>query len=85
MEIEPISDDIVEPVVRRALEEDRAFEDATSLAVVEPGLMGTAKFLAKSDGVAAGFSAARLAFALIEFRFGEIFRGWERLRRPSRS
>lgn len=66
MEIEAISDDIVEPIVRRALEEDRAFEDATSLAVVEPNLRGTAKFLAKSDGVAAGFPAARLAFTLID-------------------
>lgn len=66
MEIEPIGNDIVEPVVRRALEEDRAFEDATSLAVVEPGLKGVAKFLAKSDGVVAGFPAARLAFTLID-------------------
>lgn len=70
METEPgfesIADNIVEPIVRRALEEDRAFEDAASLAVVEPSLQGTAKFLAKADGVAAGFPAARMAFTLID-------------------
>jgi nicotinate-nucleotide pyrophosphorylase (carboxylating) len=64
--IEPIADEIVEPIVRRALEEDRVFEDTTSLAVVEPNLRGTAKFLAKSDGVAAGFPAARITFTLID-------------------
>ncbi|MCC7364042.1 MAG: carboxylating nicotinate-nucleotide diphosphorylase [Dehalococcoidia bacterium] len=56
----------IERCVRSALEEDRAHEDATTLATVDAGLRGRAVFLAKADGVAAGFDVAAEAFRQID-------------------
>lgn len=58
--------DAVRATVRAALEEDRAFDDATTLATVTPTLRGTARFLAKEDGVLAGLFAAETAFQLLD-------------------
>lgn len=58
--------DLIERAVLAALEEDRAFEDVTTLATVEPGLAGSATVLAKSDGVLAGLGVAEAAFRLVD-------------------
>lgn len=57
---------VIHALVAAALDEDRAFEDATTLATVAPGLQGTARFLAKQDGVLAGMEAALEAFRQVD-------------------
>lgn len=52
----------VRRVVAAALAEDRAAGDVTTLATVDAGLMGRAIFLAKEDGVLAGFGVAEEVF-----------------------
>jgi nicotinate-nucleotide pyrophosphorylase (carboxylating) len=64
--IEPPSDKVIETAARRALEEDRAWEDATSLAVVGGDLRGVARFIAREPGVAAGFPVAAAVFRLVD-------------------
>ena len=49
-----------------ALAEDCAAEDATTLATVDPALVGTAIFLAKEAGVLAGMPLAAACFAAID-------------------
>ncbi|MPZ23806.1 MAG: carboxylating nicotinate-nucleotide diphosphorylase [Dehalococcoidia bacterium] len=51
------------PPVRLALEEDRAWNDATTAAAVPPEMQGAAMVLAKDDGVIAGLGVAAAAFA----------------------
>lgn len=63
LELDP---DLVTRLVRDALEEDRAFDDATTLATVSPNLTGTATFLAKEDGVLAGMPVALEAFRQLD-------------------
>ncbi|MGE0598004.1 MAG: carboxylating nicotinate-nucleotide diphosphorylase [Dehalococcoidia bacterium] len=60
--IEPPDSSAIATAVRAALDEDRAVEDATTLATVTPTLKGTARFLAKQDGVLAGMPVALEAF-----------------------
>ena len=50
-------------IVQHALEEDRAFHDATSQAVVPAATLGQARIVAKQDGVLAGRDYASAAFA----------------------
>ncbi|MEO8539180.1 MAG: carboxylating nicotinate-nucleotide diphosphorylase [bacterium] len=57
---------LVTRLVAAALEEDRAFEDVTTLATVTPTLRGTATFLAKEDGVLAGLPVALEAFRQLD-------------------
>lgn len=66
MAIDPLDDGLIQRVVRAALEEDCAFDDATTLATVDAGLHGEGLFLAKEDGVLAGIAVARAAFATID-------------------
>ncbi|MGE3075866.1 MAG: carboxylating nicotinate-nucleotide diphosphorylase [Dehalococcoidia bacterium] len=54
--------EVIASAVQAALKEDRAAEDATTLATVTPTLRGTARFLAKQDGVLAGMPVALEAF-----------------------
>ncbi|MCK9518634.1 MAG: carboxylating nicotinate-nucleotide diphosphorylase [Dehalococcoidia bacterium] len=68
MEIDPLNPDVVAAAVRRALEEDRAFEDVTSLATVSTELTGRAIFVAKQAGVAAGFPVAAETFQQVDGR-----------------
>jgi nicotinate-nucleotide pyrophosphorylase (carboxylating) len=56
----------VRAAVEAALAEDRAFEDATTLATVPPTLRGTARFLAKEPGVLSGMGVALEAFRLLD-------------------
>lgn len=66
MQVERPPAEVISAVVAAALSEDRAFEDATTLATVAPGLHGTARFLAKQDGVLAGMDVAIEAFRQID-------------------
>lgn len=66
MAIEPIPAEALRRCVAAALEEDCATADITTLATVEPGLKGTATFLAKEDGVAAGFPVAAEVFRQLD-------------------
>lgn len=59
---------LVERLARAALEEDRAFDDVTTLATVDPGLEGRATFLAKEAGVLAGMPVAAACFRLVDPR-----------------
>ncbi len=65
MPIEPPDQELIRRTVQAALEEDRAFEDATSLATVTPSLVGRARLLAKEDGVVAGLPVFEAAFRLV--------------------
>lgn len=63
MQPAPAALDSLASQVTRALDEDRAFDDATSLAVVPEGAQGAAKIVAKQDGVLAGRAYAVETFA----------------------
>jgi len=63
--IDPPEREMIRRTVQAALEEDRAFEDATSLATVTPSLVGTARLLAKQDGVLSGLPVFAMAFSLL--------------------
>lgn len=65
MPIDPPEREMIRRTVQAALEEDRAFEDATSLATVTPSLVGTARLLAKQDGVLSGLPVFAMAFSLL--------------------
>ncbi len=58
--------EVVRAVVAAALAEDRALEDVTTLATVDANLRGTARFLAKQDGVLAGMGVALETFRQID-------------------
>lgn len=62
VQIEPLDPKMVSRIVAGALAEDRAAEDATTLATVPADLRGRAAFLAKEDGVLAGLEIAAEAF-----------------------
>ena len=66
MHIEPLPAEVIRAVVAAALAEDRAFEDVTTLATVDANLRGTARFLAKQDGVLAGMGVALETFRQID-------------------
>ena len=68
MQIEPPPQELIREVAHRALEEDRAFDDATTLATVGEDLVGRARFVARQAGVAAGFPVAAEVFRQIDER-----------------
>ena len=68
---------LIHDVVRRALEEDGAFRDVTTGALVPPAQKGRGIFLAKSDGVIAGLPVAAAAFAALDERIGVTARSRE--------
>ena len=80
--IAPPPEGVVRAAVEASLAEDRAAEDVTTLAAVTPSLRGTARFLAKQDGVLAGMPVALEAFRVfdpvaelvIHVQEGEAFR-----------
>jgi len=55
-----------EAIVRAALEEDRAYEDVTTLALVPIGLRARAVLVARSPGVIAGLPLVNAAFRLLD-------------------
>lgn len=64
----PLTDALLASLVRGALEEDRAFEDVTTLATVVPGHHARASLVARRDGVIAGVPLALAAFHLLDPR-----------------
>jgi nicotinate-nucleotide pyrophosphorylase (carboxylating) len=58
--------DYVRAVVRNALDEDGAFRDVTTQALVPPEQRGHGVFLAKDEGVIAGLPVAVVAFATVD-------------------
>jgi nicotinate-nucleotide pyrophosphorylase (carboxylating) len=56
----------LEPIVRRALEEDIGDGDVTTRCAIPPGLPLSGRFIAKETGVIAGLEVARIAFACID-------------------
>lgn len=68
MQIEPPPQELIREVAHRALEEDRAFDDATTLATVGEDLVGRGRFVARQAGVAAGFPVAAEVFRQIDER-----------------
>lgn len=57
---------ILDPILRRALEEDIGTGDVTTLATVAPGTMASAELVAKEDFVLAGIDVARRVFELLD-------------------
>jgi nicotinate-nucleotide pyrophosphorylase (carboxylating) len=66
VKIEPLDPAISARIAAAALAEDRAFEDATTLATVDPRLTGRAAFLAKQRGVLAGLGVAAEVFRQLD-------------------
>ncbi len=64
--IEQPPEEAIRTAVEAALAEDRAAQDVTTLATVTPTLRGTARFLAKQDGVLAGMPVALAAFQVFD-------------------
>jgi nicotinate-nucleotide pyrophosphorylase (carboxylating) len=62
----PLSREETEALVRAALEEDRAFEDVTTLATVPEGERAAARMVARAEGVIAGLPLAVVAFHLLD-------------------
>ena len=62
----PLSREETEALVRAALEEDRAFEDVTTLATVPDDARAAASMVARSEGVIAGLPLAVMAFHLLD-------------------
>jgi nicotinate-nucleotide pyrophosphorylase (carboxylating) len=58
----------IRAAVDLALAEDHASDDATTLATVDAGLIGSARFVAKEDGVLAGLGVAEYVFRRIDDR-----------------
>jgi nicotinate-nucleotide pyrophosphorylase (carboxylating) len=56
----------LEPVVRRALDEDLGAGDLTTQATVPPGTRARARITQKQPGVLFGLEAAQLAFTLLD-------------------
>lgn len=62
----------VRELVRRALDEDRAAEDATTLAVVPPSARAEARVLARAEGVLAGMPWALASFRELDPAVGVL-------------
>jgi nicotinate-nucleotide pyrophosphorylase (carboxylating) len=66
VKIEPLDPALAVRIAAAALAEDRASEDATTLATVEPHLTGRGAFLAKQPGVLAGLGVAAEVFRQLD-------------------
>ncbi|HEY2092427.1 MAG TPA: carboxylating nicotinate-nucleotide diphosphorylase [Thermoanaerobaculia bacterium] len=60
----PLSSSSVEPLIRRALDED--LPDITSEAIFDPAQRGRARFIAKAEGVFCGLIFAETTFAMLD-------------------
>ena len=56
---------ILDPILRRALEEDIGTGDVTTLATIEPGTHASAELVAKEDFVLSGIDVAQRVFQLL--------------------
>jgi nicotinate-nucleotide pyrophosphorylase (carboxylating) len=66
----PLPDEALQALVRAALEEDRAFDDVTTIATVSPGHKARADLVARRSGVLAGVSLALAAFRILDPKVG---------------
>jgi nicotinate-nucleotide pyrophosphorylase (carboxylating) len=66
--IEPLPAEVIAVAVAGALAEDRAADDATTLATVEPGLAGVARLVARVPGTLAGVNVFAATFAHLDRR-----------------
>jgi nicotinate-nucleotide pyrophosphorylase (carboxylating) len=57
---------VLDPILRRALEEDIGTGDVTTLATVEPGTQASAELVAKEDFVLSGIGVAERVFKLLD-------------------
>ena len=64
--VPPLDPSLVDRLVRAALEEDGAFRDVTTQALVPPDQRGRGVVLAKGSGVVAGLPVATAAFAALD-------------------
>jgi nicotinate-nucleotide pyrophosphorylase (carboxylating) len=56
---------VLDPILRRALEEDIGTGDVTTLATIEPGTQASAELVAKEDFVLSGIDVAQRVFKLL--------------------
>jgi nicotinate-nucleotide pyrophosphorylase (carboxylating) len=61
-----LDSDVVERIVKAALDEDGARNDVTTSALVPPEQLGRAVIMAKEAGVVAGFPVAQAVFAALD-------------------
>ncbi|WP_083530371.1 carboxylating nicotinate-nucleotide diphosphorylase [Mariprofundus micogutta] len=54
------------PLINLALEEDAAFNDLTSLATIPENASGSARIIAKAEGIMSGISVAHEVFARVD-------------------
>lgn len=78
----PLSRAETEALVRAALEEDRAFDDVTTLATVPGDSRAVASMMARSEGVIAGLPLAIMAFHLLDPRVEVRVMAWDGSRLP---
>lgn len=57
---------ILDPILRRALEEDIGTGDVTTMATIEPGTQARAELVAKEDFTLAGIGVAKRVFQLLD-------------------
>jgi nicotinate-nucleotide pyrophosphorylase (carboxylating) len=73
----PLTREETEALVRAALEEDRAFEDVTTLATVPEDSRARARMVARTGGVIAGLPLAVMAFHLLDQRVEVHVSAWD--------
>ena len=64
----PPTRDQLQPIVQRALDEDIADGDVTTLCTIPADATSSGDFIAKANGIIAGLEVARLTFALVDDR-----------------
>jgi nicotinate-nucleotide pyrophosphorylase (carboxylating) len=62
----PIAPALIDEAVMAALEEDGAYSDVTTAALIPPGQWGRGVFIAKQDGVIAGLPVAAAAMTALD-------------------
>jgi len=74
---------ILDPILRRALEEDIGTGDVTTQATIEPGTQASAELVAKEDFVLSGIGVARRVFQLLstEIAFEGLIEDGQQVRR----
>ena len=56
---------VLDPILRRALEEDIGTGDVTTLATIQPGVQASAELVAKEDFILSGIEVAQRVFYLL--------------------
>ena len=77
-----LSPQIVDEIVLAAIEEDAAYNDVTTAALIPPAQWGRGVFVAKEDGVIAGLVVAAAAMTAIDdsISFDTLIEDGERVR-----